>query len=201
MIIGYARVSSGEQKMDMQLRALSRAGCRKIYQDHGQPGHDFKRDGLSEALDNIAPGQTLVVWRLDRLGRSLHGLIEVINELCRKQVHFRSLMENIDTSSSGGRLMFHMMGALAEFERNLISERTLAGLDEARIRGKQLGRPSLLSETQLRQAIHALHFQKRGMECVADEFGISVRTLRRHLQKRNYPEEMRGTSKCKPRET
>ncbi len=201
MIIGYARVSSGEQKMDLQLRALKSAGCQKIYQDHGQSGHDFNRDGLSDALRNIRPGSTLVVWRLDRLGRSLQGLIEVINELCHREVHFRSLMENIDTSSSGGRLMFHMMGALAEFERNLISERTQAGLDEARTRGKQLGRPSLLSDNQIREAIHALRHQKRGMECVADEFGISVRTLRRHLQRRSNLEGPRKTPEIQPCES
>lgn len=189
MIIGYARVSSGEQKMDLQLRALSSAGCKRIYKDHGQSGQDFKRDGLTEALQIVKAGDTLVVWRLDRLGRSLQGLIEVINELCSNHVHFRSLMENIDTASSGGRLMFHMMGALAEFERNLISERTQAGLDEARIRGKQLGRPNSMNDGQIREAVHALCHEKRAMETVADDLGISVRTLRRHLQKSSLPKE------------
>lgn len=185
MIIGYARVSSGEQKMDLQLRALNAAGCKKIYKDHGQSGHIFNRDGLSDALDNLQSGGTLVVWRLDRLGRSLHGLIEIINELCSNDVHFRSIMENIDTASSGGRLMFHMMGALAEFERNLISERTQAGLDEARLRGKLLGRPSAISDHQIQGALHALNHQNRAMKSIAGDLGISVRTLRRHLQKCN----------------
>lgn len=174
--------------MDLQLRALQAAGCEIIYEDHGQSGHDFNREGLLDALRNIKPGSTLVVWRLDRLGRSLQGLIEVINELYVNDVHFRSLMENIDTASSGGRLVFHMMGALAEFERNLIKERTQAGLDEARVRGRRLGRPSAINEHQVRQALHALHNQKRRMECIAIDLGISVRTLRRHLQKFSHDE-------------
>lgn len=184
MIVGYARVSSGEQKMDLQLRALKTAGCRRIYKDHGQSGFDFNRDGLTEALDSMMPGATFVVWRLDRLGRSLQGLIEIINEMCRRDIHFRSLMENIDTASSGGRLMFHMMGALAEFERSLISERTQAGLEEARTRGKRLGRPSLLSEDQIKDAVHAMRVDKRGIERIATDLGISPRTLRRHMLKR-----------------
>lgn len=187
MIIGYARVSSQEQKMDLQLRALNLAGCEIIYKDHGQSGHDFKRDGLIKAIESLRPGHTLVVWRLDRLGRSLRGLIEVINQLGGNDVHFRSLMENIDTKSSGGRLMFHMMGALAEFERNLISERTQAGLDEARMRGRKLGRPSSVNDEQIREAIYALRHDKRAIDCVAEDLGISVRTLRRHLQKRTLP--------------
>lgn len=174
--------------MDLQIRALQAAGCEIIYEDHGQSGDDFNREGLLGALKNTKPGSTLVVWRLDRLGRSLQGLIELINELNAKDVHFRSLMENIDTTSSSGRLVFHMMGALAEFERNLIRERTQAGLDEARVRGRQLGRPSALSDRQARQARHALHYQKRRMECIAVDLGISVRTLRRHLQKLSHEE-------------
>ncbi|WP_310016388.1 recombinase family protein [Brucella pseudogrignonensis] len=195
MKVGYARVSSGEQKMDLQLRALNGAGCDTIYKDHGQSGHEFKRDGLSDALNSLKPGDTLVVWRLDRLGRSLYGLIEVINELYSKDVHFQSLMENIDTASSGGRLVFHMMGALAEFERNLISERTQAGLDEARSRGMQLGRPTAVNDAQIRAAIHALRHQNRGMAGVADDLGISVRTLRRHLQKKDAPKDHAATQR------
>lgn len=187
MMVGYARVSSGEQKMDLQIRALKAAGCNRIFRDHGQSGFDFNRDGLTKALDSMLPGATFVVWRLDRLGRSLQGLIEVINELCRRDIHFRSIMENIDTASSGGRLMFHMMGALAEFERTLISERTQAGLEEARTRGTRLGRPSAINDDQIRNAAHSIQIDNRAIECVATDLGISARTLRRHLLKR-HPE-------------
>lgn len=182
MIVGYARVSSEEQKLDLQLRALQNAGCNRIFQDHGQPGHNFERNGLEDALTSVKPGGTLVVWRLDRLGRSLSGLIQVIEKLGQREVQFKSIMENIDTSSSGGKLVFHMMAALAEFERTLISERTRAGLVEAKRRGKLIGRPKALSDWQVAHAAYTVFTRKAKIADVANEFGVSVRTMQRHLR-------------------
>jgi DNA invertase Pin-like site-specific DNA recombinase len=183
MIVGYARVSTEEQRLDLQLQALKTIGCNRIYEDHGCSGYAFRRDGLDAALASLKPGGTLVVWRLDRLGRSLAGLVHLIDQLGKKRVQFRSVMENIDTTSPGGRLMFHMMAALAEFERALISERTRAGLAQARVRGRTLGRPKALSEDQLREAFEAMQSHKMNMRDVANRFDISVRTLQRYLHR------------------
>ena len=125
MRIGYARVSTEDQHLDLQRDALKRAGCTKIFADYGVSGKGFNRPGLMKALSELEPGGMLVVWRLDRLGRSLPKLINFVDELGQREAQFCSLTENIDTSTSGGRLIFHIMGALAEFERNLISERLL----------------------------------------------------------------------------
>jgi DNA invertase Pin-like site-specific DNA recombinase len=124
MLIGYARVSTDDQNLELQLAALKGIGCDRIFQDAGVSGKVAKRPGLGKALAALKRGDTLVVWRLDRLGRSLSHLIETIGMLEKRSVHFRSLTETIDTSSSGGRLVFHLMGAMAEFEHALISERT-----------------------------------------------------------------------------
>ena len=125
MLIGYARVSTNDQHLHLQIDALKQAGCEKIFTDE-MSGAKSERPGLREALDFVRQGDTLVVWRLDRLGRSLKDLIERVGELKQQQVEFCSLTENIDTSSSGGKFMFHIFSALAEFERDLIRERTLA---------------------------------------------------------------------------
>ena len=145
MRIGYARVSTEDQHLDLQRDALKRAGCTKIFADYGVSGKGFNRPGLMKALSELEPGGMLVVWRLDRLGRSLPKLINFVDELGQREAQFCSLTENIDTSTSGGRLIFHIMGALAEFERNLISERTKAGMEAARNRGIHLGRKPALS--------------------------------------------------------
>jgi DNA invertase Pin-like site-specific DNA recombinase len=182
MIVGYARVSTDEQKLDLQLQALERAGCEEIYTDQGRSGFTFDREGLEAALQTLKPGDTLVVWRLDRLGRSLSGLVALIDRLGRQEIHFRSVMENIDTTSSGGRLMFHMMAALAEFERSIISERTRAGLLAARENGKKLGRPALLTPYQIAEALYAIQNKNTRMKDVADDLGVTTRTLRRYLR-------------------
>src|SRR5215212_6518372 len=142
MLIGYARVSTTEQNLDLQLDALRKAGCddAHIYTDK-ITGTKQERPGLTEALSHLRPGDTLVVWRLDRLARSLTNLIETVNHLASQQIAFRSVTEAIDTSSATGQLIFHIFGALSEFERNLIKERTIAGLAAARARGKSGGRP------------------------------------------------------------
>ncbi len=130
MQIGYARVSTLEQNLDLQQKALSEAGCERIFSDKIS-GAKTARPGLQEAVEYVRKGDTLVVWRLDRLGRSLKHLIETVKALEEKGVGFQSLQEAIDTTTSGGRLIFHIFGALAEFERNLIQERTRAGLAAA----------------------------------------------------------------------
>jgi DNA invertase Pin-like site-specific DNA recombinase len=152
-LIGYARVSTHEQHLHLQQDALSTAGCLKIFTDTIS-GVKSERKGLAEALDYVRGGDTLVVWRLDRLGRSLKDLIESITELHSQNIGFKSLTENIDTTTSGGKLIFHIFGALAEFERDIIKERTNAGLTAARARGRQGGRPrsSLSDDRKLQMA-------------------------------------------------
>jgi DNA invertase Pin-like site-specific DNA recombinase len=139
-LIGYARVSTHEQHLHLQQDALSAAGCLKIFTDTIS-GAKSERKGLAEALEYIRKGDTMVVWRLDRLGRSLKDLIESITELDSRNIGFKSLTEHIDTTTSGGKLIFHIFGALAEFERDIIKERTNAGLTAARARGRKGGRP------------------------------------------------------------
>jgi len=146
--VGYARVSTEEQKVDLQLNALKQAGCEQIFMDEGVSGAKADRAGLKKALVSLQPGDTLVVWRLDRLGRSLINLVSLMSELGNRGIEFYSLMENIDTSSAGGRLVFHLMAALAEFERSLISERTKAGMEAAKLKGIHVGRPRRIKPAQ-----------------------------------------------------
>ena len=141
MLIGYARVSTLEQNLDLQEDALKAVGCQKVYTDKTS-GTKAERAGLENALADARPGDSLVVWKLDRLGRSLMHLIETATDLSNRGVGFRSLQEAIDTTTSGGKLIFHVFGALAEFERDIIRERTLAGLAAARARGRKGGRPA-----------------------------------------------------------
>jgi DNA invertase Pin-like site-specific DNA recombinase len=173
MFIGYARVSTIDQTLALQQDALTNAGCEKIFTDTAS-GSLADRPGLIEALTFGRPGDTLVVWRLDRLGRSLRHLIDTVATLQEHGIHFRSLQEQLDTSTSGGKLVFHVFGALAEFERDLIRERTQAGLAAARARGKVGGRPraETLNTPQKVQMAKALYTDKRNS--VAD----ICRTLR-----------------------
>src|SRR5437764_5997717 len=140
MLIGYARVSTQDQTLNLQKDALEKIGYGKIFTDTAS-GAKAERIGLEEALEYVREGDTLVVWRLDRLGRSLKHLIETISQLNARKIGFKSLTENIGTTTSSGKLIFHIFGALAEFERNLIRERTNAGLQVARARGRLGGRP------------------------------------------------------------
>lgn len=144
MLIGYARISTQDQTLHLQQDALKQIGCNKIFTDIAS-GAAPERRGLEEALQFVREGDTLVVWRLDRLGRSLKHLIDVIYRLHQRAVGFRSITESIDTTTSGGKLIFHVFGALAEFERDLIRERTQAGLQAARARGRVGGRPRISS--------------------------------------------------------
>jgi DNA invertase Pin-like site-specific DNA recombinase len=154
MLIGYARVSTDDQNLDLQLDALLKAGCSKdkIYPDTISSGK-ADRPGLKQALDQLRAGDTLVVWRLDRLGRSLQELIGLINGIRAKGADFKSLTENMDTNTSGGKLVFHFFGALAEYERSIIRERTNAGLQAARARGRLGGRPKLAVDAAKRKKI------------------------------------------------
>jgi DNA invertase Pin-like site-specific DNA recombinase len=173
MLIGYARVSTIDQTLALQQDALAKAGCEKIFTDTAS-GSLAERPGLAEALTFARSGDTLVVWRLDRLGRSLRHLIDTMTTLADRGVHFRSLQEHLDTSTSGGKLVFHIFGALAEFEQDLIRERTTAGLAAARARGKVGGRPRAegLNTPQKVQMAKALYRDKHNR--VAD----ICRTLR-----------------------
>jgi DNA invertase Pin-like site-specific DNA recombinase len=146
VVIGYARVSTSDQKLDLQRDELKRAGCRKLFTDVASGARD--RPGRAEALAYARKGDTIVVWKLDRFGRSLVDLVQTMQQLRERGVGFRSLHESIDTTTSGGRLIFHMFSALAEFERDLIRERTMAGLAAARARGRKGGRKPVLNADQ-----------------------------------------------------
>ena len=152
MKVGYARVSTNDQHLRMQEDALKSAGCEEIYHDIAS-GVKTARPGLDDALTYLRAGDTLVVWKLDRLGRSIQHLIQTVKLLNDRQIGFQSLQENINTTTSGGKLIFHMFSALAEFERDLIQERTQAGLKAARARGRMGGRPPLLDDKQIEKML------------------------------------------------
>ncbi len=181
MKIGYARVSTEEQNLHLQIDALKKAGCDLLFSDHGTSGARFSRPGLDDALDTLKKGDTLVVWRLDRLGRSLRKLVELVDHLGNRGIEFVSLTECINTNSSGGVLVFHMMAALAQFERTLISERTRAGIAAARARGQQIGRRCSLTPDQCEEARRQLSVDSPAL--VAARFNIHPRTLQRILSR------------------
>ena len=180
MNIGYVRVSTDDQKLDLQKDALVDAGCDKLYQDIAS-GAKEKRAGLDNAIRYLRKGDTLVVWKLDRLGRSLKHLIQVVNDLNKRGVFLRSVRENIDTSSSGGKLTFHLFGALAEFERDIISERTKAGLLAARARGRIGGRPKVMTDDKIKLAKQLMVNKDNSAQFVSKTLGISRATLYRYL--------------------
>ena len=177
-LIGYARVSTDDQNLALQRDALRGAGCGQLFEDQGVSGRERTRPGLDAALEKLAPGDVLVVWRLDRLGRSLTDLIDLIDDLAARGVGFQSLSESFDARTSGGRLVFHLMAALAEFERALIGERTRAGLAAARARGRRLGRPPRHTENQRAAALRSVR-DGRSVEEVAKALGMHPRTLYR----------------------
>jgi len=190
MMIGYARVSTDEQNPALQFDALHRADCKRIFTDYAS-GAQTSRPALNKALGLVRRGDTLVVWKLDRLGRSLSHLINLISELERRGVGFRSLSEAIDTETAGGRLLFHVMGALAEFERTLISERTRAGMAAAKTRGAVLGRPRKLSPAQVTSASRSLARSRRSVRDIASKLAVSRSTLRRAVV-RSLKKRVRG---------
>jgi DNA invertase Pin-like site-specific DNA recombinase len=182
MLIGYARVSTQDQTADLQMDALRATGCERIFTEQAS-GAQRDRPQLKAALEHArdGAGDILVVWRLDRLARSLGQLIETVETLERRGVGFRSLTESIDTTSAGGRLVFHLFGAMAEFERGLIRERTRAGLAAARARGRVGGRPAALNAKDLTAARALLRDPAITVEAVARRLGVAPSTLYRHL--------------------
>lgn len=181
-LLGYARVSTVDQTMALQLDALADAGCHRVFQEKASGAND-RRVELANLFDHVRPGDTVVVWRLDRLGRSLRHLIDTVNALADRQVGFRSLVENIDTTTSGGKLVFHIFGALAEFERELISERTHAGLTAARARGRVGGRPSAMTPAKTIEARRMYESGEYTWEQIGEMFGVSRMTVYRHVVK------------------
>ncbi len=176
MLIGYARVSTDDQNLDLQRDALRAAGCAKIYEDRIS-GATATRPGLTLALEVARAGDALVVWRLDRLGRSLHDLILLARRLEEQEIGLVSLTEKIDTGSPGGRLVFHMFAALAEFERNLVRERTQAGLAAARARGRFGGRPKALDPVKRELAVRLYAEKQHSIAEICRMMGISKPTL------------------------
>jgi len=184
--LGYARVSTGDQDAALQQDALKAAGCYRIFTDTAS-GSLESRPELTKVLDQLRPGDTLVVWRLDRLGRSIRHLIDQLAALQERGVGFRSLQEAIDTTSSGGRLVFHVFAALAEFERDLIRERTNAGLQAARARGRVGGRPPLLTKDKLRTARRMYEQKDMTVEKIGEVLGVSRTTVYRALRRDPAP--------------
>ena len=180
MTVGYARVSTDDQNLDLQRDALKLAGCRKVFEETAS-GASKKRPELADAIDFLQTGDTLVVWKLDRLARSISQLIETIDGLQARGVGFKSITEAIDTTTAGGRLIFHIFGALAEFERNIIRERTLAGLQAARARGRIGGRPKALNTKNLAIAEALLKDGLLTVRDVAKQIGVSPATLYKYM--------------------
>jgi len=182
MLIGYARISTLSQNLDLQKDALEKAGCKKIYVEQ-MSGSSRIRPELEKTLEMLRNGDTLVVWRLDRLGRSLKHLIELISKLEQKEIGFKSLMESMDTTTSGGKLVFHIFGALAEFESDLIKERTGAGLAAARARGRNGGRPLKLNDKKRELAIKLYNERERSIKEICQIMGVSKPTLYSYIHK------------------
>jgi DNA invertase Pin-like site-specific DNA recombinase len=180
-LLGYARISTSEQSADLQLDALDSAGCIRVFTDQAS-GQLDKRPELDRLLDQLRPGDTLVVWKLDRLGRSLRHLIDTIRSLEERGVGFKSLQESIDTTTPGGRLLFHVLGSLAEFEADLIRERTNAGLAAARARGRKGGRPPKMTPEKLEVARSMYGSGKHSVAAIAATVGVSRATLYRTLK-------------------
>ena len=179
-IIGYSRVSTADQDPRAQIQALRSAGCERIFTDHAS-GASTARPQFNAALDYLRRGDVLVVWRLDRLGRSLAHLIETVQTLGQRGIELRSLTEAIDTTTSTGRLLFHLAGAFAQFERDLIRERTLAGLASARAEGRTGGRPTVMTPERTRQA-HNMRQAGASLATIASVLGVGKSSVWRALQ-------------------
>jgi DNA invertase Pin-like site-specific DNA recombinase len=197
-LLGYARVSTADQNPDLQLDALKAVGCYRLFVDTASGALD-DRPELARVLDQLRPGDTLVVWKLDRLGRSLRHLIDTVAELQRREVGFRSLQEHIDTTSPGGKLVFHLFGALAEFERDLIRQRTLAGLAAARARGRAGGRPPSMTPTKIALARQMYETQQHSLAEIAKTLGVSRASIYRHLEHKPAGTERRRTTRTRTR--
>jgi len=184
MKVGYTRISTLDQNQDLQLDALKNAGCEKFFSDKAS-GAKSDRPGLNEALGFLRSGDCLVVWKLDRLGRNLKHLIEVVEDLKSKKIGFVSLQDGFDTTTSGGKFVFQIFGAMAEFERDIIRERTRAGLDAARARGRTGGRKEKLNATQIAALKTMYESKKHSLGEICSTFGITKPTIYRYLEKFN----------------
>jgi len=180
MFIGYCRVSTSDQNLSLQKDELKKFGCSKIYEDIAS-GAKSARVGLEAAIDFAREGDTLVIWKLDRLGRSLRDLIEIVNRLEKSGVSFVCITQNIDTRTPGGKLFFHIFGALAEYERELIRERTKAGLTAARARGRKGGRKPAMNEEQIEQARAMMDNPKLKIKSIIKTLGVSKATLYKYV--------------------
>lgn len=180
-LIGYARTSTSDQTPALQLDALAAAGCVRVFEETASGAID-ERPELERMLDHLREGDEVIVWRLDRLGRSLRHLIAVVGEFESRGIAFRSLTEGIDTSTAGGKLVFHVFGALAEFERELIRERTRAGLAAARARGRNGGRPRKLSPEAVKIAKSMYEEKQHTLTTIASTLGCSRATVYRALK-------------------
>jgi DNA invertase Pin-like site-specific DNA recombinase len=183
MKVGYARVSTDDQNLHMQEDALKSAGCEEIFSDIAS-GSKSQRPGLDKALSYVREGDMIVVWKLDRLGRSIQHLIQTVTLLQEKKILFKSLQENIDTGTSSGKLIFHIFSALAEFERDLIRERTHAGLKAARVRGRMGGRPPMLDNRQITRMIEMYDEQKNTVAEICKIYDISRPSFYNYLKRR-----------------
>lgn len=181
--IGYARVSTKAQKLDMQIDALNAVGCNEIFTDHGVSGATAKREGLEAALSTVKAGDVFIVFKLCRLGRSVLHLSDILTRFGRDDVHFCSLTEGIDTTTSGGRMIYHLFSALAEFNRDLIRENTIAGLEAAVARGVKLGPNFKLDEYDILEAHRAIYQDNFSVAEMAKRFGVSCVTIRRGFER------------------
>ena len=182
-ILGYARVSTKDQNLDMQESALRDAGCELVFSDHGISGRKAQRPELDRVLTSLQRGDTIVVYKLDRLGRSVMHLADLLCHFENNDIHFRSLTEGINTATSGGKLVFHIMSAFAEFNRDLIHENTMAGLEAAKARGVKLGRPPKLTKKEILSAYDRMIKSDEDIEHIARRLNVSSITLRRGLEK------------------
>lgn len=185
MKIGYVRVSDDHQNDQMQIDALRAAGCAVIYGDHGVSGSVTARKGLDALLQDLSAGDTLMVWKLDRLGRSTVHLLLLLDKLRQRHVDFVSLTQGIDTTTAIGRMVFGQLAVFAEFEREQIRERTRAGMAAAKRRGKHIGRPSVLSDAQIDVAIHQLEERAATISGMAQAYGVAPVTLSRAIKRRS----------------
>ena len=184
MKIGYARVSTVDQNIELQTDALKEAGCKKIFSDRGVSGAKAERPGLDKALEHIRRKDTLVIWKLDRLGRSLSDLLSIVEYLKERGAHFLSIQDGFDTSTSSGKMVFSVIGAMAEYERNLIRERTMAGLKAARARGRMGGRPKALDKSQVKVAITLANEGELTINEICAQVGCSRSTYYRQVAPR-----------------
>lgn len=185
--IGYARVSTDDQSLDLQLDALKKAGCEVIYEETAS-GKNTQRPELEHCRKALRSGDTLVVWRLDRLGRSLPDLVNIVSELEKAGISFESITERIETGSAAGKLIFHVFAALAEFERNVIRERTHAGLAAARARGRKGGRRAALNDKQVKEIRLLLGDPDSQVTDIAKRYGVSRATIYKYLSQKNSAE-------------